>query len=201
VQRYLVAVLSVAVFCLIAAGCAKPPTEEMEAAKTAVRGARDEGAAVYAAAEFEDATKALSDAETRVATKKYDEARALALQAKQKAEQAKASAVGNKAAARVEAEASIAEADTALSAATTAMATAPRGKGTEEDIAQLNLDLEQATALLAGAKQKAGAEDYYVAAADAEKVSAEAQRIVQAVKTAKENLERARKKATEWMYK
>ena len=123
-QKYLVAVLSVVVLCLIAAGCAKPPTEEMEAAKTAVRAARDEGAPMYAAAEFEEATKALADAETRVATKKYDEARSFALQAKQKAEQAKESAVGNKAAAKAEAEASIAGAGTALSAATDALASA-----------------------------------------------------------------------------
>ena len=199
-QKYLVAVLSVVVLCLIAAGCAKPPTEEMEAAKTAVRAARDEGAPMYAAAEFEEATKALADAETRVATKKYDEARSFALQAKQKAEQAKESAVGNKAAAKVEAEASISGAGTALSAATDALATAPKGKGTQEDIAQLNLDVEQATALLAGAQQKADAEDYHAAIADAEKVSAEAQRIVQAVETARENMERA-KKAAWWLSK
>ena len=197
-RRFPVAVASIAVLCLIAVGCAKPPTEEIAAAKAAVRAARDEGAAVYAPTEFSSATKALSDAETGVATKKYDEARTSAILSKEKADAAKQSAIENKAAAKVDAEAAMSQADMALESATQALSGAPKGKGADEDVAQLNLDLERATSLLAGARQNLGAEDYHGALADAEKVSAEALRIQEAVEVAKENLAKAKEKAPWW---
>ena len=198
VRRFPVAVALIVVLCLIAVGCAKPPTEEIAAAKAAVRSARDEGAAVYAAAEFSSATKALSDAETGVATKRYDEARASAMLSKERADAAKMAAIKNKAAAKVDAEAAVSQAETALGAAAESLSGAPKGKGADEDVAQLNMDLERATSLLAGARQKVDAEDYYGALAEAERIFAEAQRIQEAVEIARENLAKAKEKAPWW---
>jgi hypothetical protein len=198
VRKYPVVVAPIVALALTVVGCAKPPTEEINAAMAAVNAARDEGAAVYASAEFGGASKALSDAETGVTTKKYDEAKTYAIQAKEKADSARQLAITNKAAAKIKAEAAIGEADSALKAGSQALAGAPKGKGTEEDIGQLNLDLERATSLLAGGRQKMESADYYAAAADAEKVSAEARRIVEAVEIAKQNLAKAKEKAPWW---
>ena len=198
-QKYPAALILIVTLALITLGCANPPTEEMEAAKAAVRAARDSGADVYASDEFSDATKALANAETSVATKKYEEARNSAIQAKQKAEQAQQSAIQNKAAAKAKANAAIAEADANLTAAADTLAGAPVGKGTEEDIQQLNYDLEEARSLLATARQKVESEDYNAAVANAQSVSEQASSIQEAVRIAKENFEKAKEKAPWWM--
>lgn len=150
---------------------------------------------MYAPTEFSSATKALSDAEAGMEAKKYDEARTSAILSKENAEAAKLAVVSNREAAKVDAETAMSQADTVLGSAAKALSGAPKGKGAGEDVAQLKLDLERATSLLAGARQKLGAEDYQGALADAERVSAEAQRIKAAVQTAKENLAKAKKKA------
>jgi predicted S18 family serine protease len=150
---------------------------------------------VYAAPEFNAAAKALADAEASIANKKYQEAKNSAIQAKEKAEAAKQAAVKNRDAAKAKANTVIGEADTRLSAAAQALAGAPKGKAVEKEIGQLGRDLDQATSLLAQAKERAESEDYYAAAANAEKVSAEARRIEEAVKAAKENLAKAGTKA------
>ena len=198
-RKYPVVLVSIAVLVLSILGCAKAPTEEMAAAKAAVKDARDHGAEVYASDAFSEATKALASAESNVATKKYDAAKNFALQAKQQAESAKQSAIKNKAAAKVKAEAAASEAADALITAEEALVGAPKGKGAEEDLQQLNLDLEHAKSLFATASQKMDSEEYYAALANAQQVSAEASSIQEAVKIAKENLAKAKKKAPWWM--
>ena len=200
-RKYPVVLVSIAVLILSISGCAKAPTEEMAAAEAAVKDARDHGAEVYASDTFSEATKALASAGSNVATKKYDAAKNFALQAKQQAESAKQLAIKNKAAAKVKAETAVSEAADALIVAEEALAGAPNGKGAEEDLQQLNLDLEHAKSLFATASQKMDSEEYYAALANAQQVSAEASSIQEAVKIAKENLAKAKEKAPWWMSK
>ncbi|RKY59237.1 MAG: hypothetical protein DRP95_05250 [Candidatus Latescibacterota bacterium] len=105
-------------------GCAKPPTQELEAAKAAVQAARDAEAQVYAPEEIKAAEKALSDAETKVQAKKYDEARTLAVKAKELADQAKELAAKNKEKTRIDAEAALNIAAKAISEVREALDTA-----------------------------------------------------------------------------
>ena len=184
-KRFVVLVL-ISALALTVFGCGKPPTEEVEAAKAAVEAARDSGAEMYAPAPFSEATKDLASAESSVTIKKYDDARNFALQAKQKAERAQQLAIKNKAAAKAKAQDAVANAEGVVNTAAEALATAPKGKGTEEDIQQLNYDLEQAKSLLQTARQKMASEDYYAASDNAQKASETASGIQEAVETAKQ---------------
>jgi len=96
-------------------GCAKPPTQELEAAKAAIQAARNAEAQVYAPDELKDAENALSDAEAKVQAKKYNEARTLALKAKELADRAREAAAKNKEKTRTDAEATLNAAADALS--------------------------------------------------------------------------------------
>jgi|GEM_PF-332564 len=103
-----------ALLSLVAWGCAKPPTQEMEAAKAAIKAARDAEAQVYAPDELKAAEKALSDAEAKVEAKKYKEAKPLAIKAKELADKAKELAVRNKEKTRSDAEVALDDASKAI---------------------------------------------------------------------------------------
>ena len=83
---------ALAVSILITA-CAKPPTEEMEAARTAVtRAENDPDVAVYAVSGLARAREALSNMEAEAQAKRYDAARNYAAEAAAGAEKAIADA-------------------------------------------------------------------------------------------------------------
>lgn len=106
-----------ALLFLVAWGCAKPPTQEMEAAKAAIQAARDAEAQIYAPDELKAAEEALSDAEAKVEAKKYKEARPLAIKAKELADSAKELAAKNKERTRSDAEVALDDASKAISEA------------------------------------------------------------------------------------
>jgi hypothetical protein len=134
----------------MAAGCAKPPTAEIDAAKAALQAAVDAQASDYAAASLREAQNAVAalDAEVQAQTKKfalmrsYKQAATLAANAKAAGEKAKADAEAGKEKARADAEALLAQAQAAMEAANAALATAPRGKGTEMDLAAMQTDMQ-----------------------------------------------------------
>jgi hypothetical protein len=89
---------------LLAGGCARPPTEEMEAAANAVsRAENDPDAAVYAGNSLARAREALGRMQTEAESKRYDSARSYAAEALAAAD--KAVADGRAGAARAKAEA------------------------------------------------------------------------------------------------
>jgi hypothetical protein len=74
---------------LLITACAKPPTEEMEAARTAVtRAENDPDVAIYAVSTLARAREALSNMEAEAAAKRYDTARSYANEAASGAEKA-----------------------------------------------------------------------------------------------------------------
>jgi hypothetical protein len=74
---------------LLMTACAKPPAEEMEAARTAVtRAENDPDVAVYAVSALARAREALSNMEAEAQAKRYDTARSYASEAQSGAEKA-----------------------------------------------------------------------------------------------------------------
>jgi hypothetical protein len=81
--------LAVVAASFLIAACAKPPTEEMEAARTAVAHAEnDPDVVTYAVSALARARDALSNMEAEALAKRYDTARNYAIEAKAGAEKA-----------------------------------------------------------------------------------------------------------------
>ncbi|MDR2748080.1 MAG: DUF4398 domain-containing protein [Treponema sp.] len=98
-------ILTLLSLSILAAGCAKPPTEEMENAASAVtRAENDPDAVTYAGATLTRARDALNRMRTEAESKRYDAAKSYAAEAVSAAE--KAIADGRAAAALVREEAS-----------------------------------------------------------------------------------------------
>jgi hypothetical protein len=84
---------------LFAAACAKPPTQEMSEADSAVNAAVQAGAELYASEELALAQEVLADAKAKLESKDFKGAKMSALEAKAKAEAAEAAVEPNKQAA------------------------------------------------------------------------------------------------------
>jgi hypothetical protein len=141
-------ILWIAAAGLLLAGCAHEPTVDIDAAKHALEEARQAQAADYAPqswASAQDAEAKLDaelDAQTQhwSALRSYTNARQLALDAKAAAERSRDEASVGKDKAKAEASTMIAQANEEVSRAHSAVAAAPRGKGTEADLASLKSD-------------------------------------------------------------
>ena len=105
--------------CLLSAGCAEPPSKEMNQAQGAIDAARAAGADKFAAAELTAATDALKRSEDAVAARDYRQALSHALDSRERAQAAAKMAVEGRADARGQAERAIAEVATLLSRAQT----------------------------------------------------------------------------------
>jgi hypothetical protein len=107
---------------MLLAGCAEPPSKEMNQAQGALDAARAAGAEQYAPAEFAAAASALRQSEEAVALKDYRLALSLAIDSRSRAEVAAKTAVENRAKARGDAERVLAEANALLTQARTRLA-------------------------------------------------------------------------------
>jgi hypothetical protein len=142
-------VLGIAVLLIAATGCAKPPEAEIQAVSTAIQGAQSAEAAEYAPESLAAAESAKRDldAELKVQEEKfslfrsYDKAKELAAAAKTAADKAAADAAEGKNQARDEATALLSEVRTAIEETKTLLDKAPRGKGSQADIAAMKSDL------------------------------------------------------------
>src|SRR5688572_13294338 len=105
------------VIVLLSAGCAEPPSKEMNQAQGAVDAARAAGADRFAATEFAAATDALKRAEEAVAAGDYRLALNHAIDSRERAQSSAKMAVEGRADARGQAERAIAEVATLISRA------------------------------------------------------------------------------------
>src|SRR5687767_7003667 len=105
------------VIVLLSAGCAEPPSKEMNQAQGAIDAARAAGADRFAAAEFAAATDALKRSEEAVAAGDYRQALSHAIDSRERAQAAAKVAVEGRANLRGQAERAIAEVATLLSQA------------------------------------------------------------------------------------
>jgi HAMP domain-containing protein len=105
------------VICLLSAGCAEPPSTEMNLAQGAIDAARAAGADRFATAEFTAATDALKRSEDAVAAGDYRQALSHAIDSRERANSSARQAVEGRANARGQAERAISEVATLLAQA------------------------------------------------------------------------------------
>jgi HAMP domain-containing protein len=143
------------VICLLSAGCAEPPSKEMNQAQGAIDAARAAGADRFAAAEFTAATDALKRSEDAVAAGDYRQALSHAIDSRERANSAARQAVDGRANARGQAERAVAEVATLLSQAQAQLKNLPARalRAPRDTVAAVEKTLQEARAALA-------AEDY-----------------------------------------
>lgn len=170
---------------LFAVSCAQPPTEEMNAAQSAVDAAKAAEADVYAAGTFQSAGSALSDARAKVDTEDYEGAKADAIRAKDLADRSVSEAQASKQRTRDEAQALVNRLSGGLSDARAALEAAPAGKGADDDLDQLRADLGQAESSVGSARSDLSSGKFKSALASAKAAEAKMSGIQSSVETAK----------------
>jgi hypothetical protein len=178
---------------LVLAGCSQPPAVDIEAAKHALDEARQAQAAEYAP----QAWTAAQDAESKLqieldaqsqrwsALRSYTVARQLAVDTKTSAERSRDEAIAGKETAKTEASTMMAQAREETTRAQSALTTAPRGKGTEADLASLKTDAMSIDGTLQEMQQAFDAGNYIEAKAKAQAATDAAKRIQAEVEQAK----------------
>lgn len=175
-KKTLTGLLIVVAATLLAAGCAQPPTDAVNAARAALETARTSEAADYAAESLAVAENALSslDAEIKAQseafalTRSYDKAADLAAAAQAAAEKATADAEAGREATKNEATARFEAAKANLVETADMIARAPKGKGTQADIEAMKVDLAGVEAGIADFEAAFSAGRYKEALAKAE---------------------------------
>lgn len=180
-RKVYASLLVLALIALVA--CAKPPQQQIDAAKAAVAAAKAAQADVYAA----DSLKAASDKEAaldaELATqqskffKSYTLATQMTTELQTLADKAKADAVSGKEKAKADADAAIAAGDTAVNTAREDLKKAPKGKGSTADVAAMTGDVDTAAKAIADAKADVTAEKYTDAKTKAEGAKAGAEKV------------------------
>lgn len=175
---------SLLVLALIAlVGCAKPPQQQIDAAKASVAAATAAQADVYAVDSLKAATDkaAALDAELAVQQSKffksYKVATQMTTELQQLADKAKADAVAGKEKAKADAAAAITAADAAVNTAREDLKKAPKGKGSTADVAAMTGDVDTAAKAIEDAKADVTAEKYFDAKTKAEGAKAGAEKV------------------------
>lgn len=175
----------VLVLTLGIAGCAQAPTNDVDAAKRALGEAEQASAVDYAPAAWSAAKDAEAKLDAELEAQKenwallrsYSAAQQLARQVKSEAERATKEAAVAKGQARTDAEALMAQAREAHGRVQAALRTAPRGKGTEADLASLRSDTSSIDGTLQEMQQLFDAGDYLGAKTKAQSAIDAAKRI------------------------
>ncbi len=182
---------------LLVSGCAQPPQQEMDAAKSALSGAESAQAAKYAATEWDAAQQAMNAAQAEVDAqnakfalfRSYGTAKELIAAATTQASQAREAAVAGKERARSEAQAAFDAAAAALDNAQTQLADlqqCPRqAKGFRNDLEVMSGNLTALTGTLGGVQAALQAEDFDGAKSQAETLRQQAETLGTDLATAK----------------
>lgn len=163
----LLALVMVTVFVLV--GCAKQPTEELNAAKASIDAAVAEGAQKFAAEDAKKLNDSMQAAQDEIKAqegktfKNYDKAKELLAKAKADAETLKTALPAKKEEAKKNALAAEEAAKAAVADAKALLSKAPKGKGSKADIEALKADLKGVEDSLAEIKAATASEDYNVA--------------------------------------
>ena len=149
---------------LFVAGCADPPSKEMDQAQGAIDAARAAGADQYATTEYTAATTALENAQGAVAAGDYRLALNYALESREHAQNAARDTADAKARMRSELEHTLANLDVLVSQGQTRMTAAERARVSAQALRQPAARLKEATAVLQKAREAVAAGDYLGAA-------------------------------------
>jgi hypothetical protein len=178
---------------LLIAGCSHAPNTEIDAAKQALADARQAQAADYAPQAWTAAQDAESKLEVELdaqaqrwfALRSYTVAKQLALETKAAAEHSRDEAIAGKDKAKTEVATMMAQAREDVSRAKVSVATAPRGKGTEADLAALKSDATSIDDTLLEMQRAFDAGDYLAAKVKAQAAIDAAKKIQGDVEQAK----------------
>ena len=188
------------VVCFAAAfvACEQPPEEEIKAAEGALSKAKAAEADVYAEEIFRSATNTLKDAKDKVEQGEYEEARAAAIEAEERANQSVSQAETNKAKTRDDAQAIIDSTSPSVAEAREALNAAPRGKGADGDSDQFDADLGEAEASLNSARGSLENGMFKDALAQAQAAESKLGGVQDAVKTAMQKIEDWKEENKAW---
>ncbi|MGE3190784.1 MAG: DUF4398 domain-containing protein, partial [Vicinamibacterales bacterium] len=145
---------------LLSAGCAEPPSKEMNQAQGAIDTARAAGAAEYATEEFNAAVEALQRSEAAVADGDYRLALNHALDSRERAQNAAKLAVEGRAQARGDAERVVDEVSALLTRAEARLADPEVGRVPRRALAAPRATIESASTTLQEARAALAADDY-----------------------------------------
>jgi hypothetical protein len=195
------AVLGVAVLTLaVAAGCAKPPQQEIDALKAAMTAAEQAEAPKYAADAWNSAQQAMNavNAEVEAQANKfalfrsYTKTKELIAAANQSATAAQQAGRAGKEAAMNAANDALAAARTSLESATTLMtelgACRRKPKDFKKDMEMMQATLDGYSAQVAGIESAIASEDYFGARSQAESLQASVDTLVADMQAAKEKI-------------
>ncbi len=174
-----------AVPLLLAAGCAKPPTADLQVAQNSLGEAKSSGADSYAPEAFTKAQQTFDQAKAEVAAqdgrfallRSYGKARALLSQARTDADAARLQAITGKEQFKGAAQTALDQARLAIETAKTSLATAPAGKDSRADLEAMKGDLEGLATALADADTAFAGGDYASAKQKAEQILEQAKAI------------------------
>jgi hypothetical protein len=182
-----------AVLAVPLAGCAQVPQADVDAARKALDDAKTAQAPDYAPEAWNAANDAQAQLDTELKAQEnrnalfrsYGKAKTLADQAKTEAEQAGQAAATAKEQAKTEVAALIKQAHDEYDTAQQAIASAPKGKGTEADLASMKSDATTIETTLADVQKAFDAGDYLTAKSKAEAAISSAQQIEREIENAK----------------
>lgn len=180
-SRWWTTTLAIATVAL-AAACASPPQEEIDAARKVLDEAKEAEAETYAADSFREAQDLLNSAVAEVRAQEerfapmrsYAESETMLQRVSELAGEVRSEAMANREQARQEASSLIDEAQTAITAAEEALKSAPSAKGTRAEVEAFQTELVALTATLTEAREAYDDGDYRGASAKAETVKKEA---------------------------
>jgi hypothetical protein len=175
-------------------GCAKAPTEEMNAAKASVDMVVAEGAQKFAAEDAKKLNDGMQAAQDEIKVqegktfKDYAKTKELLAKVKADAETLKGGLAAKKEEAKKNAAVAQEAAKTSVAEAKALLAKAPKGKGSKADIEALKADLKGIEDSLAEIKTENDSEDYNVAIEKSNAVKGKAAAISEQIKKAMEKV-------------
>lgn len=181
------------------AGCSKAPTSEIEAAQKSVAETRAAGSADYLPAEDKALSDKMNAAMQEIKTqdekmapfRNYEQAQKMLTEVRQQSEQVKTASAQKKEEAKQQAAALQSEATQAVQKAKELLAQAPKGKGSEADLAALNADVDALNESLPTVQQAIDKGDYRDAISKATPIKEKANSISTEVEQAVEKVKAA----------
>ncbi len=198
--KKLIAFAAVLAVVALTTGCAKPPQNEIDAAKAALSVAEGAQAARYAPGEWEAATQAINQVNAEVEAqaqkfalfRSYKKAQELAAAAAQAATAANEAAIAGKARAKNEAETAIEDAKAAIASAEELFAELGKcrrqPKDFKKDMEGMRGNLDGLVAQGAALESAFAGEDYFGAKAQAESLKGQLDMLVTDMQGAKEKI-------------
>lgn len=180
-------------------GCAKAPTSEIEATQKTVEATRAAGSADYLPAEDKALSDKLNTAMQEIKTqdekmapfRNYEQAKKMLAEVRQQSEQLKTAGAQKKEEAKQQAAALQSEANQAVQKAKDLLAQAPKGKGSEADLAALNADVDALNESMPAVQQAIDKGDYRDAISKATPIKEKANAITAEVEQAIEKVKAA----------